>query len=77
MKRIACACLYQTLHFILDQNLPEEEALQRVKEEVKAYKEQAADRYQILDEEEQKDGTIMLKVRKKVSGYPIGDYFNQ
>lgn len=75
MKRIASACLYQTLHFILDLNLPHEEALRRVEEEVEEYKKNASDRYQVIEEEKKEDGTFILKVKKRVSGYPIGDYF--
>lgn len=75
MKRVVSACLYQTLHFVLDPHYSKEEALEKVTEEVKKYKEQENDKMQIIEEVKYKDGTILLKVKKKVSGYPTGEYF--
>lgn len=76
MKRVLSACLYQTIHFILDERFSKEEALLKVNEEVKKYKEQFKDAVQILKEETMEDGTVKLSIRKKVSGYPIGEYFD-
>lgn len=76
MKRISCACLYQTLHFILDPSLEVAEAKSKVKQEVESYKMAAGDNVQILNETNNSDGTVFIEVRKKVSGYPVGRYFD-
>lgn len=76
MKRISSACLYQTLHFILDPSLEESEARAKVKQEVESYKLAAGDNVQILNETNNLDGTVFIEVRKKVSGYPVGRYFD-
>lgn len=76
MKRVLSACTYQTLSFILDPKFEELEARNKVQAEVLAYKEQAKDSIQILEIIENADGSVIMKVRKKVSGYPVGDYFN-
>jgi hypothetical protein len=33
-------------------------------------------KYKILGEETQKDGSIIVKVKKQISGYDIGDYLD-
>ena len=76
MKRIFAACQYQTLGFILDPSLDIEEAKSRVLKEVETYKSTLGDNGQILNEIYNEDGTVVLEVRKKVSGYSIGKYFN-
>lgn len=75
MKRVISACLYQTLHFVLDSRYSKEEALEKVEEEVKKYKNQENDKVQILEEVKYDDGSVLLKVKKKVSGYATGEYF--
>lgn len=76
MKRIKSACLYQTVTFILDPNVTKEEALKKVESEVNNYKAKAGFSLQILKETKNNDGSIELEVRKKVSGYSIGNYFD-
>lgn len=76
MKRVKAACLYQTLVFLLDPNVSKDISLKKVKWEVEAYKDKAKDNVQILDEIHNEDGTVIIKIRKKVSGYEIGDYFD-
>lgn len=76
MKRIKSACLYQTLLFVLDPNISKTEALQKVKYEVENYKAKANSNIQILRETDHLDGSIEIEIRKKVSGYPVGNYFN-
>lgn len=76
MKRIASACTCQTLHFILDPSLSVEEAKKRVKEEVKLYQETMKDKIKIVSLIENSDGTYILELKKIVSGYPIGKYFD-
>lgn len=76
MKRVKAACLYQTLVFLLDPNVDYDIATKKVKWEVEAYKEKAKDNVQILDEIHNEDGSVTIKIRKKLSGYEIGDYFD-
>lgn len=77
MKRVVSACLYQTLHFIPDPALPREEAIRKVQEEFTKYKAETGDRIQILEERHPEDGSVRLSIRKKVSGYPVGEYFDR
>lgn len=76
MKRVKAACLYQTLTFCLDPNYPKDEALEKVKNEVKAYKLKKGPNLQILDEKLNEDGSVEIEVRKAVSGYSLGKYFD-
>ena len=75
MKRVLSAWLYETIHFILDERFSKDEALSKVYNELQNYKEQFKDKIQILSEEKLNDGSVILFIRKIVSGYPIGDYF--
>ena len=79
MKRIKESCMLQTLSFILDPSLDPIEAKKKVLEEVMVYKISAnnGNSIIILKEEALSDGTILLYVKKKVSGYDAGRYFNE
>ena len=77
MKRVKSACLYQTLSFLLDPNVSKEEALKKVAYEIANYKANVdGSNIQILNETENPDGSVEIQVRKKVSGYSIGNYFD-
>ncbi len=76
MKRVQSACLYQTLNFILDPNVPKEDAIKKVSYELEQYKNNIGTNIQILNEIKNSNGSVTLEVRKKVSGYSIGNYFN-
>jgi hypothetical protein len=76
MKRVTSACLLQILHFVLDPNLEKTLAKEKVKQEVEKYKLDFKDTAKIVKEEYLNDGTIILSVKKMVSGYPIGNYFD-
>ena len=76
MKRVTSACLLQILHFVLDPNLEKTLAKEKVKQEVEKYKLDFKDTAKIVKEEYLNDGTIVLSVKKKVSGYSIGNYFD-
>ena len=76
MKRIASACTCQTLNFILDPTLESEEAKAKVKEEVKIYLDTMKDKIKVVSLVENPDGTYILELKKVVSGYPIGKYFD-
>ena len=79
MKRIKAACICQTLHFMLKENVGHDYALKLVQEEVAHYK-QSLERnhvqYKILEENTLEDGSIMLKIIKQYNQSPIGDYLN-
>ncbi len=76
MKRVKAACLYQTICFILDPSVDKEIALEKVKNEVTVYKANLGTHIQILNEIINDDGSVELEVRKTVSGYSIGKYFD-
>ena len=77
MKRGIAACLYQTLHFQLKEDIPHDEAARLVRIEVENYKaglERKKSRYMFDSETEQPDGSIILKVRKQNLSTPVGEY---
>ena len=79
MKRIKSACLQQTLHFMLKEDLRHEDAVRSVKEDLAAYRlqlERSNTRYRIDSEEEQPDGSIIVKIRKQYNSYDCGDYLD-
>ncbi len=79
MKRVKAACICQTLHFMLKDDLGHDYAVQLVKAEVKKYKD-SLDRnrtkYKIVSEETQPDGSVMIKIIKQYNTSPIGDYLD-
>lgn len=79
MKRIKAACICQTLHFQLKEDLGHDYAVKMVQEEFKHYTE-SLDRnhtqYKIVDKQEQPDGSIIIKVIKQYNSSPVGDYLN-
>ena len=79
MKRVKAACVCQTLHFMLKDDTPGEYARKLVKEDVAHYK-QTLDRnrtqYRIVEEAEQPDGSVIIKVIKQYNSSPIGDYLS-
>lgn len=79
MKRVKAACITQTLHFMLKENVGHDYAIKLVGEEVKKYKEQL-DRnkiqYKILSEEEQPDGSVIMEIKKQYNSSPIGHYLD-
>ncbi len=79
MKRIKAACICQTLHFMLKEDVGHDYAVNLVKQEVAHYKE-GLDRnhtqYKIVEETAQPDGSILLKVIKQYNSSPVGDYLD-
>lgn len=79
MKRVKAACICQTLHFMLKDDLGHDYAVQLVKAEVKKYKD-SLDRnrtkYKIVSEETQPDGSYMIKIIKQYNTSPVGDYLD-
>lgn len=79
MKRIREACLMQTLHFQLKDNVPHEEAVRLVDQEVHRYLEQldkSRTRYRIDEQTRQDDGSVLLRIRRQVMEHPIGAYMD-
>lgn len=77
MKRIKAACITQTLHFMLKDDFEHNYAMKYVKEEVEKYKrdlEWKGIKYNILREEEQNDGSIIIEIKKQYNSAPVGNY---
>ncbi len=79
MKRVKAACICQTLHFLLKEDVGHDYAMTLVKQEVEQYK-KGLDRnhtkYKILEETQQPDGSIIVKVIKQYNSSPVGDYLD-
>lgn len=81
MKRIKAACILQTLMFSQKPEMcyNKERALNINREEIEHYKktlERSHTRYQIIDELEQGDGSIIVHVRKAYSDKAdVEEYF--
>lgn len=79
MKRIQSACLNQTIHFQSKDDMPRETVVRDVKAEYESYKKQLDrknTKYRIIDEQTQDDGSIIVKLKKQINQYNVGDYFN-
>ena len=79
MKRIKAACLEQTIHFQLKDGISSELARQQVRQEYEAYKVQMdrhGTRYKIVEETEQPDGSLMIKIKKQNNTQPVGSYLD-
>lgn len=79
MKRIKAACLLQTLHFGLKDDLDHEAAVRAVQEEVRIYKMRLNARhtnYRIDEEIVQPDGSVIIKIRKQYNTNPVGEYIS-
>ena len=79
MKRVKAACICQTLHFMLKDDLGHDYAVKLVKEEVEKYKaslDKNRTKYKIVSEETQADGSVMIKIIKQYNTSPVGDYLD-
>lgn len=79
MKRIKSACITQTLHFMLKDDVGHDYAIKLVGEEVKKYKEQldrSMTKYKIFSEETQSDGSVIIEIRKQYNSSPVGNYLD-
>ena len=79
MKRIKSACLLQTVHFQLKEDLGHAAAVQQVREELSHYKSQL-DRnrikYKIVDETEQPDGSIVVHIKRQYNNHSCEEYMD-
>ena len=82
MKRVKAACILQTLVFAQkeDCGLTREQQLCLNRDEVSRYKatmDRSRTRYQITEETEQSDGSVIVHVRKQYSDRAdVSEYFN-
>ena len=79
MKRVKAACITQTLHFLLKEDVGHDYAVKLVSEEVKKYKEQlnkSKTQYKILSEETQADGSVVIEIKKQYNTSPVGHYLD-
>ncbi len=80
MKRIKAACICQTLHFLLKEDTEPVLAQRLVQDEVAAYRkrlEVSGAKYRILSEEQQTDGSMILRIKKQYNQSPVGDYLDE
>ncbi len=81
MKRVKAACILQTLVFTQKDGtgFGREQLLAMNRQEVSRYKntlERTHTRYQIVSEEEQEDGSIVIRVRKQYNDKAdVAEYF--
>lgn len=79
MKRVKAACITQTLHFLLKEDVGHEYAVKLVNDEVKKYKEgldKNKTKYKILSEETQADGSVIIEIKKQYNTSPVGNYLD-
>ena len=79
MKRIKEACICQTLHFMLKEEVGHDYAVRIVQEEIAKYKaslEKSGTKYKILEETEQHDGSVIIKIKKQYNSSPVGSYLD-
>lgn len=77
MKRIKAACIRQTLHFLLKEDIDHQLAAKLVKEEVDKYKMQLdrnRTQYKILSESAEPDGSVVIEILKQYNTSPVGHY---
>ena len=79
MKRIKAACICQTLHFMLKEDIGHDYAVSLVKQEVEVYKKglnRHHTKYKILDETQQPAGSNTGKIVKQYNQSPEGEYLD-
>ena len=79
MKRVKAACICQTLHFMLKEDVAHDWAVKQVDQEVEHYKEQLVKnrtKHKIVEETKQPDGSVIIKIIKQNSTSPVGDYLD-
>ncbi len=79
MKRIKEACICQTLHFMLKEEAAHDHAVRLVREEIVKYKaslERTGTKYKIVEETEQADGSVIIKIIKQYNTAPVGNYLD-
>ncbi len=79
MKRVKAACICQTLHFMLKEEIDHDLAVRLVDEEVLQYKaglDRNRTKYRIVEEIKQPDGSVMMKIIKQYNKSDVGEYLD-
>lgn len=79
MKRVKAACICQTLHFILKEDVAHDWAVKQVEQEFEQYLktlEKNNTKYKIVEQTTEPDGSIIVKVIKQYNTSPVGDYLD-
>lgn len=79
MKRIKAACITQTVCFSNHDGDTSEYAKKMICQEYEKYKVQldrSGTKYKILSEKTNKDGAIMIEIKKQYNTSPVGDYLS-
>ena len=77
MKRVEAACVHQTLRFSAKEGMSRKYAAETIQNEIEYYKkklEASRTAYKIVEQIEQPDGSVIVKVIKQYNYSPIGDY---
>lgn len=79
MKRVIAACLEQTLHFQLKEGVDQALARELVRQEYELYRsrmDRQGTAYRILEESEQPDGSLIVKLKKQNNTQNVGSYLD-
>lgn len=79
MKRVKAACICQTLHFMLKEDVGHDYAVKLVQQDIEHYKanlNRNRTQFKIVEEVEQPDGSMIIKVIKQYNNSPIGNYLD-
>lgn len=79
MKRIRYACLNQTIHFKLKEDIPHDWAVRMVQDEYAAYRRGLKEKnvpHRILLEEIKEDGSIVICIKRQLNRYDMGKYLD-
>jgi hypothetical protein len=79
MKRVQYACLNQTVHFQLKEDMSQDMAVRAAKAEYEDYKERldrSKTAYKIISEQTQNDGSIIVKIKRQINQYDVGNYLD-
>ena len=79
MKRIKAACLMQTIHFQLKDDVEKSLAAKIAQEEAEHFKAlltKNRTKFKLVEEAIQPDGSIIMKIAKQYTAYNVGDYLD-
>ncbi|MEO2255431.1 hypothetical protein ABGV43_00455 [Paenibacillus amylolyticus] len=77
MKRVLYACIEQTIHFRLKEDTEHEFAVRAVQAEVEDFKttlKRKRKKYKIIEENNQSDGSIIVKLKRQYADYDCDIY---
>ena len=80
MKRGKAACITQTLHFMLKEDVGHDYAVKLLEEEIARYKsglDKSGTKYRILSEEKQNDGSVIMEIKKQYNTASVGNYLDE